>query len=99
MIEVSEKLFIGDDRDCLFDERTDWAVIHACKHTCHQNAVGYRGNLPSNHPNYLTFERGNHLFLNIIDPEKPLFKPQLLHPRITEPVGLGSLMLMYTSLP
>ena len=83
MIEVSENIFIGNDRDCFFDERTDWAVIHACKHTCHQKAVGYRGNLPSNHPNYLTFEKGNHLFLNIIDPEKPYFKPQLFSESIS----------------
>jgi len=77
MIEVSENLFIGDDRDCFFDERVGWAIVHACKHTCHQRAVGYQGDLPSTHPNYLTFERGSHLFLNIIDPNVPLFMPQL----------------------
>ncbi len=77
MINLIENLYIGNELDCFFDEREDWAVIHACKHTCHQRAVGYRGNLPNTHPNYLTLERGSHLFLNMIDPEIPLFMPEL----------------------
>ena len=77
MFEVYPKLFIGTVRECFFTQREDWAVIHACKSPCHQRALGYKGNLPKNHPNYLIYENGNHLFLNMIDPSEPLFMPPL----------------------
>jgi len=77
MIEVHPHLFVGTETDCFYDERKDWAVIHACKSPCHQRKLGYRGSLPQDHPNYLIYEENNHLFLNIIDPLTPLFKPQL----------------------
>ena len=76
MREIYERLNIGSERDCFVD-REGWAVVHACKHPCHQGAVGYRGSLPSSHPHYLVLERGNNLFLNMIDPPKPLFKLEL----------------------
>lgn len=77
MIEVYPNLYVGTDSDCFFDNRDDWAVVHACKFPCHQKAVGYSGNLRHTHPNYLVLERGTHLFLNMIDPDGPLFKPPL----------------------
>jgi hypothetical protein len=77
MFEVYPNLFIGTERDCFYTQTNEWAVIHACKSPCHQQALGYRGSLPKHHPYYLVYERGNHLFLNIIDPDTPLFKPQL----------------------
>jgi len=77
MFQVHPNLFVGSENECFYILREDWAVIHACKSPCHQNAVGYRGNLSPRHPNYLTFEVGNHLFLNMIDPPQPLFKPPL----------------------
>ena len=77
MIEVYPNLYVGTESDCFFDERDDWAVVHACKFPCHQKAVGYRGNLSPTHQNYLVLERGTHLFLNMIDPDTPLFKPSL----------------------
>ena len=77
MLEVYSNLFIGTLRECFFTQRDDWAVIHACKSPCHQRALGYKGNLPKNHPNYLVYENGNHLFLNMIDPSEPLFVPPL----------------------
>ncbi len=55
----------------------DWAVVHACKHPCHQEAVGYTGNLDKQHPNYLVLERGSNLYLNMIDPPVPLFPSEL----------------------
>jgi len=55
------------------------AIIHACKHPCHINAVGYTGNLNRDHPNYLTLIREFDLYLNIIDPDKPLFMPPLFN--------------------
>lgn len=72
MIEIYKNLFIGTEFDCFFDNREDWAVIHACKTPCHQRAVGYTRNLDRRHPSYLILERGKHLFLNIVDMEKPL---------------------------
>ena len=76
MREVYERLFVGTEYDCRVGDE-EWAVVHACKSPCHQRAVGYRGSLPSNHSNYLVLERENELFLNIIDPPKPLFMPPL----------------------
>lgn len=76
MQEVYKRLFVGCDFEC-FDSKEGWVTIHACKSPCHQRAVGYRGSLLSNHPNYLVLERNNNLFLNIIDPPKPLFKMPL----------------------
>ena len=79
MTEITKNLFIGDDSDCLISS-TDIAIIHACK-TCHQKGVGYRGNLPSTHPNYLVFETNDHLYLNMVDMERE-FLPKFTHPII-----------------
>lgn len=81
-MEVHPNLFVGSERDCPFATRgrlapEELAVVHACKSPCHQKAVGYRGNLPPDHPHYLVLDRGNDLFLNMIDPQKPLFMPPL----------------------
>ena len=77
MFKVYPNLFIGTERECFFTQKDDWAVVHACKSPCHQRALGYKGNLDKNHPNYLVYENGNHLFLNMIDPTEPLFMPPL----------------------
>jgi hypothetical protein len=77
MIEVHPNLFVGNDSNCFCRETTEWAVVHACKIPCHQKAVGYTGSLPPNHPYYLIYEKPNHLFLNIIDPPRPMFPSQL----------------------
>ena len=72
LIELHEKLFIGNEVDCFYEERPNWSVVHACKHPCHRNALGYSGNLSNRHPNYLIFEKGSHLFLNMVDMNKSL---------------------------
>ena len=72
MHQVHTRLFIGTELDCRIGDGS-WAVVHACKSPCHQRAVGYRGSLPSTHPNYLAFEKGSDLYLNMIDPPQPLF--------------------------
>lgn len=76
MIDVTDRLFVGGDFDCRTGNDS-WAIVHACKSPCHQRAVGYRGSLHSSHPNYLVLEHEKDLYLNIIDPPVPLFKPQL----------------------
>ena len=76
MKEVYNRVFVGCDSEC-FENKKGWVTVHACKSPCHQRAVGYRGNLPPNHPNYLVKEKANNLYLNIIDPPVPLFKMRL----------------------
>jgi hypothetical protein len=76
MVEIHPLIHVGTVLDCPLVQ-PDWAVVHACKSPCHQRAVGYRGSLPSTHPNYLVLERDPHLYLNMIDPPIPLFKLSL----------------------
>ena len=78
MIQVCDNLFVGNGNDCFYDDRVDYAVIHACKSPCHQEKLGYTGNLSPNHPNYLILEDGNHLYLNIVD-MKPIL-PEFADP-------------------
>lgn len=93
MIEVHSRIFIAGEyacrgcgpatgvrpagRELLAEHGEDWAIVHACKSPCHQSSVGYKGNLDSSHPNYLVLQSGNDLYLNMIDPPVPLFKPPL----------------------
>jgi hypothetical protein len=80
MKEVHERVFVGNDVDCKTappaahsSHSLDLAIVHACR-TCHQRALGYDRSLPSTHANYLAFERGCDLYLNLIDPPVPLFR-------------------------
>jgi hypothetical protein len=73
MIGVHTRLNVGDKESCCAGSPS-FAVVHACKSPCHQNAVGYRGSLPSHHPNYLWLQMPQDLYLNLIDPPVPLFK-------------------------
>jgi len=77
--EVSPGLFVGDEATC----RTGTAraaVVHACKFPCHARAVGYRAkDKIAEHPEYLAAIRGDDLYLNLIDPPVPLFKPASFH--------------------
>lgn len=73
MREVGAGLFVGTEQDCFRESRDGWAVVHACKNPCHAQAVGYRGSLPSDHQHYLLLRKDRHLFMNLIDPEAPLF--------------------------
>jgi predicted protein tyrosine phosphatase len=76
MIKISNRLFIGSQGDCVPLDNS-WVTVHACKTPCHQMALRYQGNLPSDHPHYLALEQGSDLYLNMIDPPTPLFMPQL----------------------
>jgi hypothetical protein len=77
MIQVSQNRYVGNEQDCFMDENPEYTVTHACKSPCHQKIIGYKGSISSNHPFYLTFEKSANLFLNIIDPDVPLFKHEL----------------------
>ena len=71
---VHERLSFGDETTCTQTMDGSLAVVHACKEPCHRRAVGYKTRtIPNTHPHYLVYERGHHLFLNLIDPPQPLF--------------------------
>jgi predicted protein tyrosine phosphatase len=70
---VTPRLYFGDIT-AGHQVSPDMAVVHACKEPCHKNAVGYVKQLDDEHPHYLSYEHGMHLFLNMIDPPVPLFK-------------------------
>jgi hypothetical protein len=74
MQQVFERLWVANDRACRAGG-VGWSVVHACKSPCHQRAAGYRGSLPSSHPNYLFLREERDLYLNLIDPPRPLFMP------------------------
>lgn len=66
MIAVTDQLsFSGEFPGCTEAGNGQVAVVHACKDPCYRQAVGCASGL--------VFERGHHLFLNLIDPDKPLF--------------------------
>lgn len=71
MQHVAKNIYVGDESSCRLHGDGDLAVIHACKHPCHRTAVGYKGNLPQSHPNYLEYETDRDLYLNIVDMERP----------------------------
>jgi len=77
---IYTNLFIGSDADCAICAiNPEYSIIHACK-TCHQKAVGYKKSLPSTHPNYLIYESGEQLFLNMVD------MPNEFLPKYTNPI-------------
>lgn len=76
MTEVHDNIFVGSEASCQLGNDS-LAVVHACKSPCHQRAVGYTGSLPNTHAHYLVLKSENDLYLNIIDPPIPLFKPEL----------------------
>ena len=72
--QVTDRLSFGNESACTNIADGSLAVVHACKEPCHRSSVGYSTRtIPSSHPNYLVFERGHHLYLNLIDPPQPLF--------------------------
>ena len=73
---VAPNLFYGD-LAAGHHAPAEAAVVHACKDPCHKQAVGYEKKIETHHPDYLGRERGAHLYLNMIDPPVPLFKPEM----------------------
>lgn len=73
---VAPNLFYGD-LNAGHRAPADAAVVHACKDPCHKQAVGYDKKIEDTHPDYLSRERGPHLYLNMIDPPVPLFKREM----------------------
>ena len=69
MRELHDKLFIGSTDDCLPD--SGFNIVHACKHPCHKKRFG---SPDQSSQEYLFGESGDNLYLNMIDPEVPMFK-------------------------
>jgi hypothetical protein len=82
LVQIMPSLYVGDMSTCSRGALLDThpvlmqphATVHAVKSPCHQQAVGYRGTLPQDHPHYLTYATGPELYLNMIDPPQPLFQ-------------------------
>ena len=71
MKEIYHDIFIGNERDYYIIQReSNWAVLHCCKHPFHCQFVGYRGNLPSTHPDYALKRIKNEMALNLVDMDR-----------------------------
>ncbi|MDR7856098.1 dual specificity protein phosphatase [Tissierella sp.] len=86
MLEIIKNLFVGNEEHYFnlkkehipgreVDQPCDnFAVVHACKEPYHRQLLQYTGRgAPKDHPGYLFAERGNRLFMNIVDAPKSLF--------------------------
>lgn len=74
MKEVIEGLFVGNENDVGEIELRELAIVHACKEPFHRQLLGYTGRgAPKDHPEYLWAERGNRLYMNIVDAPKSIF--------------------------
>ncbi len=62
--------------ECCGAPASSAALVHACKHPCHSNQVSGKGQVSPAHPLYLAVEAPRQLFLNLIDPPRPLFRPE-----------------------
>lgn len=76
MTEVYNRVIVGSENSCRRGSDS-MVIVHACKFPCHRNAVGYEKSPRKDHPNYLVKEEGFDLYLNMIDPDQPLFMPSL----------------------
>ena len=71
MKEIYHDIFIGNEQDYhLIQRESNWAVLHCCKHPFHCQFVGYRGTLPSTHPNYALKRIENEMALNLVDMDR-----------------------------
>lgn len=80
MIEVSERLYVGNQNDYENTVKLQgdaWHVVHACKEPYHRQALGYTGrSAPKDHKEYLIALRDYRLILNLIDPDNPAYVPK-----------------------
>ena len=87
MKEIITNLFVGNQNDYEANKHTmkDWNIIHACKEPYHRRLLGYSGRgAPKNHPEYYRAERGNRLFLNLVDAHDPAYIPKKIIDRTLE---------------
>jgi len=102
MIEIYPNLFIGHQGDYEHQVKGQdgWAVVHACKEPYHRQLLGYttRG-APKDHPEYFFAERGNRLYLNLVDAPNPAYIPKEIIDKavafIREKLGEGLKVLVH----
>ena len=71
MKEIYHDIFVGNEQDYYTIQReSNWAILHCCKHPFHCQFVGYRGTLPSTHPNYALKRIENEMALNLVDMDR-----------------------------
>jgi len=79
MIEIHSNLYVGHQGNYEYQVKGQdgWAVVHACKEAYQRQLLGYttRG-APKDHPEYLFAERGNRLYLNLVDANDPAYIPK-----------------------
>jgi len=79
MIEIDSNLYVGHQGDFEYKVhgQDGWAVAHACRDPYHRQLLGYTGRgAPKDHPEYLFAERGNRLYLNLVDANDPVYIPK-----------------------
>ncbi len=79
MIEIHPNLFVGHQGDYEYQvkDQDGWAVVHACKEPYHRQLLGYTGRgAPKEHPEYFFAERGDRLYLNLVDAPDPAYIPK-----------------------
>lgn len=72
MISIGKRIFIGDESDCGGD--FSGVTVHACRNPCWAEATGV---VKRGHSEYLMKENGRRLYLNMIDPDEPVFELEL----------------------
>ena len=78
MKSIINNLFVGNDINAEHlisgNDLNDWAIVHAAKEKWHRQLLGYTGRgCPKDNPDYLWAERGDRLYLNIVDAKSSLF--------------------------
>lgn len=68
MIHIFQNIYCGNENDAYqVLNSDDWAILHCCKNPFHKRMVGYKGNLPPNHPDYKYKINGRRMALNLVD--------------------------------
>ena len=87
MIEIHSNLYVGHQGDYEYQVKGQdgWAVVYACKEPYHRQLLSYttRG-APKDHPDYFFAERGNRLYLNLVDTPDPAYIPKEIIDRAIE---------------
>jgi len=79
VIKIHPNLFVGHQGDYEYQVKGQdgWSVVHACKEPYHRQLLGYSGRgAPKDHPEYFFAERGNRLYLNLVDAPDPTYIPK-----------------------
>ena len=95
MNSIHPNLYVGHQGDYEHQVKGQegWAVVHACKEPYHRQLLGYKTRgAPKDHPEYFFAERGNRLYLNLVDAPDPAYIPKeiidkaltFIHEKLTE---------------